>query len=97
MAEPENLAVISYRLIAIEKSVSAISDDMSQLILLEQKHIETREAIARAFKQLELQELRIRAIEEELPTLKLARGWVIAGTLGTVAVVGMALMKLVWH
>ncbi|MES2319998.1 MAG: hypothetical protein V4631_21160 [Pseudomonadota bacterium] len=97
MGESENLGVINYRLTAIEKAVSTISDNMGQLILLEQKHIETRDALTRAFKELDAQDGRLRSIEDELPTLKLARGWVIAGTVGTVGVIGIALLKMLSH
>lgn len=93
----EGPGVINYRLTAIENSVSAIAGNMSQLILLEQKHLETREALARAFKHIDAHDVRLVAIEVELPTLKLARGWVIAGTIGTLAMVGIFVIKLAMH
>jgi hypothetical protein len=116
-----DIAVISYRLTAIEKAVSSTSESMAKLVVLEQKHIETREAMSRAFDEINSQERRIRAleteqqvlgasshceshgkrltaIEAEMPTLKLTRGWVIAAASGSIGllviVVGKLLLEL---
>lgn len=95
--QPENMGLIEYRLSAIEKAVSSISDNMGKLVLLEQKHMETREALARAFKTIEALDVRVKAMEDELPTLKMTRGWVIAGTLGTISVVGIFAFKVIFQ
>lgn len=114
-----NEQVISFRLNAIERVLSGLSDSMRQLVTLEQKHIETRESLGRAFSRIDEHEKRVReieqcqtmtsiavdrmdpidtrvsAIEAEMPTLKLIRGWVITGVLGILSIAGMALFGLI--
>lgn len=92
---PEELT--QYRLTMIEKTLQAISDNLTKLASLEQKHIETREALERAFNQLEKHDNRIGKMEIEMPTLKLIRGWVIMGVVGILGLLGVALFKLVTH
>jgi len=87
-------ALTQYRLTMIEKTLEAIRDNLTQLAQLEQKHVETREALARAFKQIDMHDNRIRNIEGEMPTLKLTRGWIISGVVALVAMMGLALFKL---
>lgn len=89
-----NEALTQYRLGMIEETLKAISDSLGQLAALEQKHIETREALGRAFKQLTDQDQRLRLVETELPTLKLVRGWVISGVIGVLGMLGIALFKV---
>lgn len=92
-AQPD--ALIDYRLNMMEKSLASISDSLRQLASLEQKHAETREAITRAFNQLDSHNIRIREVELELPTLKMVRGWIIAGVLGVFGMLGIQLFKMV--
>lgn len=84
-----------YRLKTIEEAVKSIADNLSQLTVLEQKHVETREALGRAFVEINDHDARIRTVETEMPTLKMIRGWVIAGVIGIVALVGIAFVNLV--
>jgi hypothetical protein len=84
-----------YRLKTIEDAVKSIADNLSQLTVLEQKHVETREALGRAFLQIDDHDERIRTVETEMPTLKMIRGWVIAGVIGIVALVGIAFVNLI--
>lgn len=84
-----------YRLGMIEKTLEAISENLQQLAQLEQKHLETREALNRAFAEIKNQDDRVRTLEIEMPTLKLIRGWVIAGVLGCAGLLGVTLFKLV--
>lgn len=88
-------SLTQYRLSMIEKTLEAIRDNLTQLAQLEQKHIETREALGRAFDELDKHDGRIRSIEGEMPTLKLTRGWVISGVLGVFALLAVAIVKLV--
>jgi hypothetical protein len=83
-----------YRLGMIEKTLQAISDNLAQLATLEHKHIETRDALARAFKQQEKFDERLRSVEYEMPALKMVRKWVIGGVVGMSALIGMELLKL---
>lgn len=97
MNTPENNepgSLTQYRLGMIEKTLEAIRDNLTQLAQLEQKHIETREAVGRAFEQIESHDTRLRNVEQEMPTLKLVRGWVVSGVIGIVGLLGVALFRL---
>lgn len=87
-------ALTQYRLGMIEKTLQAISENLERLAALEQKHLETREALNRAFDAIKGNEDRVRKIELELPTLKLVRGWVIGGMVGCASLLGLATFKL---
>lgn len=88
-------ALTSYRLTMIEKTLEAVSMNLKQLTELEIKHIETREALGRAFDELANQGKRITDVELEMPTMRLTRGWIIAAAIGIVAIVGIAAVRLV--
>lgn len=83
-----------YRLTMIEQTLHAISDSLVKLAALEQKHVETRSAIERAFTSIASLDLRIRSMESEMPTLKMARGWVISGCVGILGLLAISLFKL---
>lgn len=83
-----------YRLTMIENTLKAISENLERLARLEQKHLETREAVGRAFDAIDKIDERVRSVELEMPTLKLIRKWVVTGVLGIVSMLGVALFKL---
>lgn len=83
-----------YRLEMIEETLKAMRENLVQLTALEQKHLETREALERAFKEIRTNDERVRVIEVEMPTLKLIRGWVIAGVVGCAALLGVTMFKI---
>ena len=93
----EETALTDYRLNMIEKTLASISDSLRQLTVMEQKYLESREALERAFNAIEKHDKRLTNVESELPTLKLARGWVITGTVGVAVVVGLAVVKMAYH
>lgn len=93
-SEQSQNVLVDYRLTMIEQTLKAISDNLTQLAALEQKHIETREALARAFTQIGKQDDRLRVIETEMPTLKLVRGWVVAGALGIIGLLGLTVVDI---
>ena len=85
----------------IEKTLQVIAENLERLATLEQKHLETREALNRAFDAIKVTETeikttdeRVRKIELELPTLKLIRQWVIAGVVGCAGLLGVTVFKL---
>lgn len=92
--EDENIGVITYRLGTMEKTLNDVSESMKQLVILEQKHIETREALGRAFQSISAHDQRITKIEAELPTLTLTRGWVISAVIGIIALVAYAVIRM---
>lgn len=83
-----------YRLTMIENTLKVISENLERLAALEQKHLETREALNRAFSSIGKVDERLRVIEMEIPTLKMVSKWVVAGVLGIVSMLGVALFKL---
>lgn len=89
-----NQDLTAYRLEMIENTLEALAENIRQLTTLEQKHLETRESLNRSFKAIEAIEKRTRDIELELPTLKLVRGWIIAGVLGIMSMLGITIFKL---
>lgn len=86
--------VTHYRLAMIEETLAAIKDNLQRLGTLEERHLHTREALERAFAAIETTEKRVRHIEQEMPTLRLVRGWVIGGVIGTLAMLGAMVAKL---
>lgn len=93
--QPEAELLIEYRLSQLERAVTKLVEQNAQMIALEQRHLaveqrhlETREALDRAFKAIKDTDTRVRTIETEMPTLRLVRGWVIAGMLAVIAASG---------
>jgi hypothetical protein len=95
MSDSQENKLTDYRLKTVEDAVKSIAENLTTLTALEQKHIETREALGRAFDTLDKHDGRIKTIEVEMPTLKMTRGWVIAGVLGVFCLVGTAAVSLV--
>ena len=83
-----------YRLQMIEDTLKGIRDSLNTLAALEQKHMQTREAIERAFSNIGKIDERVRKIEHEMPTLTLVRKWVIGGMIGIISLLGLTLFKL---
>lgn len=90
MAEKQD--VIEYRLGTLEanfteikNAVTSIDKSLQKLTSLEERHQETRDALSRAFSQIEDHEVRIRHVEKDAPVTKLVRNWVIAAVTGAIA------------
>lgn len=96
-AAKPNDQLTQYRLATIEETLASINETLRQLTALEQKHLETRQALERAFATVAEQEKRLRKIEIELPTLKMIRGWVISGVIGCAGLLGVTLFKVATH
>ncbi|AOY90549.1 hypothetical protein BKK79_00930 [Cupriavidus sp. USMAA2-4] len=91
-AQGEQTTLIVYRLSQIEKTLSSLVEQNARIIALEQCLLETREAQERAFKAIKDTDTRVRTIETEMPTLRLVRGWVIAGMLAVIAASGTVML-----
>ena len=94
-----NDTVIEFRIASLEGSVGeiktavkSIDNSLQTLARLEVHHAETRETLSRAFREVEDQERRLRALESEGPVAKLVIRWVIGAVIGIVALVGVALI-----
>jgi hypothetical protein len=95
--------VVNLRLDRVEETLRAMSDAVTRLVRVEERHVETREALERAFKEIAVRddrakgveadhEERIRKIEAEMGTVKLARNWVIGAVLAAwMAIAGVFL------
>jgi hypothetical protein len=75
--------------------VKEIRDILEKLVRLEERHAESREALGRAFGQIEKLETDVDAIKIVIPSLVELRKWVVAGILGAVGLIGVALISLV--
>lgn len=72
-----------------------IGDALRQFAVLESKQHEDRRAIERAFSEIDKTNKRVTAIEQEMPMVKLASGWVFKAVLGVLAVLGVAALGIV--
>lgn len=98
----DDQTVLEYRVASLEAVVREVKDavksidtSLQTLARLEAKHAETRDGLERAFNEIADHETRVRVIETEMPTTKLIRGWVIAGVVGVLGMMGVAMIKLV--
>ena len=87
--------LIEYRMGAVEKALLTLTEAMQKWSNLEIKQAEFRASDERAILRMNDHDKRIRELELEMPTTKLARNWVIAGVLGVFGVVFMQVIKLV--
>lgn len=69
----------------MSRTLGKMADTLSAVVRMEERLTEGREALARAFTELDDHELRLKRVELDLPALKEARKWI---TGGIVAVVG---------
>lgn len=92
MNEGESDRLVNYRLSRVEEAIIKLSETTEQLVRLEERHLETRAALNRAFEAIRDLDRRIASVENQMPKLTLAMGWVFAGVLAIVALAG----GLVW-
>lgn len=104
--DTKDFALVNYRLGKLEEAVTSLVTQNAQMIAIEQRHLETREAMDRAFKAIKEHDAkhqtafqgvdtRVRTIETEMPTMRLVRGWVIAGMLAVIAASGTVVLDTV--
>ena len=95
MSIDNRVAVLERSCDEMKTAIMDIRDSLQVLVRLEERHAETREALSRAFGDIEKVELRLSTIEQHMPGLVEMRGWVIMGMLGIAGLVGVALVGLV--
>lgn len=78
----------------IKQAVKSIDSSLQTLARLEVLHSETRDSVSRAFAGHKDHEVRLRSLESEAPTMRMIRGWVVAGVVGTAGLVGVGLFKV---
>lgn len=88
------VAVLENRVTNVEKVMESIDESLKKLVALEIRHEETKNGLGRAFTELERHNVRIASMEGEMPTLKMVRGWVIAGVVGILSILGVQLITL---
>jgi len=94
---------------SLRESQQSISSSLERLVRLEEQHVETREALSRAFSAIEklaitsheikLQlpenlEPRLREVEKQLPGLLEMRRWLVAGVMSVVGLIGCGVIGL---
>lgn len=72
------LAVLERDMTQMQGALVSISDSLSRLVALEERHAETRESVGRAFNQVGEIDDRVSQIEHVLPQLIETRSWVLA-------------------
>jgi hypothetical protein len=75
--------------------LTGIRETLQTLAMLEVRHTETRESMARMRSVVEDVERRTTAIEMGLPLLNLTSKWVIGGVISIVCLVGIGLIRLI--
>jgi hypothetical protein len=85
--------VLQHRMEQVERAIVQLTDMTRQLVRLEERHIETRNALERAFTAIDKQGQRLASIEQAMPKVNLATGWVFVAV---AAVVGAAFM-VIWR
>lgn len=79
----------------IRDAVQGIDKSLHALAVVQEQHAMTRESLLHATKFLQALTSRLNRVELELPTLKLARKWVLAAMTSGSAAVGAGILALV--
>lgn len=95
---------------ALKESQQAISNSLERLVRLEERHIETRDALTRAFAAIDKNggslhsirlaipvnlEPRLRDLESNMPGLLEMRRWVVAGVMSVIGLMGCGVIGLI--
>lgn len=95
---------------SLRESQQAISSSLERLVRLEERHIETREALGRAFGTIDRHtedlhsirmsvpanlETRLRTMENYMPGLLEMRRWLVAGVMSVVGLIGCGIIGLI--
>ena len=93
--QPGDQRMTAWRLNRIEDTLERVSETLGKLAVLEQRHIETREAIERSFSEIKALNERMRVVELDMPMLRQIKNWIVSGVVAVVGVVGMAVWEVV--
>lgn len=80
----------------LEDTQRDMVDSLKKLVTLEERHIETREALSRAFKAIKEHDDAIKTLETRMSPLLEMRKWGVVGILGVLALVGTAAFKSIF-
>jgi hypothetical protein len=96
MADAElNPGLVEFRLDRVERAIESISSAFGRLVSIEERHVETRQALERAFVAIKEVGARVGEVEKEMPTLQLARKWVIGGVMTGIGLIGSGVVAWV--
>lgn len=88
----------AYRLQMLEDTMKQVAETLSKMASLDQRILDAQNAQAAMRNEWcgkdEDKERRLRAIEVEMPTLKLIRGWVISGVVACASLLGLTLYQV---
>lgn len=88
----------AYRLAMLEDTMRQVADTLTKMASLDQRILDAQNS--QAAMRVEWvskdgdKERRLRAIEVEMPTLKLIRGWVISGVIACASLLGLTLYQV---
>lgn len=80
----------------MEATLAELVSLNSKLVVIDERHVEMKETFSRAFNTLESHDRRLRDVELQMPILLLVKGWVIAGVMGIMSLVGIACWAVVF-
>ncbi|OFZ67394.1 MAG: hypothetical protein A2V79_09285 [Betaproteobacteria bacterium RBG_16_56_24] len=102
LSESHAAAILDVRVTNLERvvervsvAVESIDESLKTLTKLDVQHTEIAKAVERAFEVSRDHETRIRAIESEMPTLKLVRRWALSGMATFAGALCLAIIALV--
>lgn len=86
----------------MDGALTTIADALIKIARLEERHIETRDSLARAFSAIEKveheqteQRVVIAEMRGDMKQLQEVRGWIVSGVLAVAGLVGVAVVGLV--
>ena len=81
-------------MVEVKDTLRSINSAVQALVRVEQAQVSHQEAIGRAFKSLEDHEDRISVIENERGVINLVKNWVVAGVVGIIGLVALAIARV---
>lgn len=81
-------------IVDIRETLRSINSAVQALVRVEQTQVGHQEAISRAFKSIEDHESRLMEIENERGVINLVKNWVVAGVVGVIGLVALAVARM---
>ena len=93
-ATDRRLRAVETSIDELKRAVAQVAEAINKLVVIEERSLETRRTIDRAFETLKDHEQRLRDVEEQMPLLVETRRWVVLGVLAGLSMMGVGLAKL---
>jgi len=81
--------------VEMKSALKDIAASLKSLTRLEVEHNESRSAIKRAFTRIDDHETRVRDMEDAMPTIKLATGWIFKAVIGVLSILGFVAITVI--